>query len=110
MPARTAPCTATGCAVTTTTTQDLPAAVLPDHGAAGAALREASCIVGWQIDNELNCETDEFYSKAIPWPSGSSFRRNMAPEELNKAWGTLFWNQTLQSPGSRCGRAPARHL
>ena len=25
-----------------------------------------ACIVGWQIDNELNCETDEFYSESDP--------------------------------------------
>ncbi len=52
-------------------------------------------IVGWQIDNELNCETADFYS-----PSDSvAFRaflrdRYETLERLNEAWGTVFWNQT----------------
>lgn len=52
-------------------------------------------IVGWQIDNELNCETDEFYSKA----DSDAFRVFLQEkygtlEKLNEAWGTVFWNQT----------------
>ena len=52
-------------------------------------------IVGWQIDNELNCEVDEFYSEA-----DSVAFRNFVKEKyktldnLNEAWGTVFWNQT----------------
>ena len=37
-------------------------------------------IVGWQIDNELNCETDEFYSEA----DSAAFR-----EFLKNRYGTL---------------------
>lgn len=51
-------------------------------------------IVGWQIDNELNCVTDEFYSDA----DHAAFRRYVRDkyltlEALNRAWGTVFWNQ-----------------
>lgn len=52
-------------------------------------------IIGWQIDNELNCEMDEFYSEA----DHCAFRiflqdKYRTLEELNRAWGTVFWNQT----------------
>ena len=52
-------------------------------------------IVGWQIDNELNCETDLFYSES----DSVAFRRFLerkygSLEQLNHAWGTVFWNQT----------------
>jgi len=52
-------------------------------------------IVGWQIDNELNCETADFYSEA----DSAAFRvflknRYGSLPELNRAWGTVFWNQT----------------
>ena len=52
------------------------------------------CIIGWQIDNELNCEVDEFYSPA----DSQAFRRFLQKrygslEALNEAWGTAFWNQ-----------------
>lgn len=52
-------------------------------------------IVGWQIDNELNCEVDEFYSEA----DSVAFRTFLKAkyktlDNLNEAWGTVFWNQT----------------
>lgn len=52
-------------------------------------------IVGWQIDNELNCETDEFYAEA----DSAAFRVFLQEKygflaALNDAWGTVFWNQT----------------
>ncbi len=52
-------------------------------------------VIGWQIDNELNCETAEFYSKS----DTAAFRRFLKEkyaslEDLNQAWGTVFWNQT----------------
>lgn len=53
------------------------------------------CIVGWQIDNELNCEKNEFYSEA----DHKAFRIYLKDkfktlEVLNEAMGTTFWNQT----------------
>jgi len=52
-------------------------------------------IIGWQIDNEINCQTDEFYSE---WDSIEfrEFLKNRygTLDALNDAWGTVFWNQT----------------
>lgn len=55
-------------------------------------------IIGWQIDNELNCGTKEFYSES----DTLAFRRFLQDkyktlEALNSAWGTVFWNQTYMS-------------
>ncbi|MDR0639192.1 MAG: beta-galactosidase [Spirochaetaceae bacterium] len=53
------------------------------------------CIIGWQIDNEINCGTDEFYSAS----DTAAFREFLKKkyqtlDNLNTAWGTVFWNQT----------------
>lgn len=76
-------------------------------------------IVGWQIDNELNCEVDEFYSES----DNIAFRNFLLEkyenlDELNRAWGTVFWNQTYTDwnqvyiprviPGA--SRNPHQHL
>ena len=55
-------------------------------------------IIGWQIDNEINCETDEFYSES----DDLAFRnwvqnKYESLDALNAAWGTRFWNQTYSS-------------
>ena len=52
-------------------------------------------IIGWQLDNEFNCETDEFYSDA----DHQAFRMFMKEkygtlDALNEAWGTVFWSET----------------
>lgn len=52
-------------------------------------------VVGWQIDNELNCETNVFYSEA----DHVAFRKWLQSkyktlDQLNRAWGAVFWNQT----------------
>jgi beta-galactosidase len=52
-------------------------------------------LLGWQIDNELNCEVDVFYSDA----DHAAFRlwlqdRYGDLDRLNDAWGAVFWNQT----------------
>ncbi len=52
-------------------------------------------VIGWQIDNELNCERDEFYSES----DTAAFRvflqkKYGSLDRLNEAWGTTFWNQT----------------
>lgn len=53
------------------------------------------CVIGWQIDNEMNCENNQFYSES----DTISFRRFLQDkygtlDKLNDAWGTVFWNQT----------------
>lgn len=52
-------------------------------------------VIGWQIDNEINCERNEFYSES----DTIAFRKFLQDkygtiENLNEAWGTVFWNQT----------------
>ncbi len=52
------------------------------------------CIVGWQIDNELNCETAEFHSESDQRAFRSFLKEKYGTlEALNEAWGTAFWNQ-----------------
>ncbi|PHV69239.1 beta-galactosidase [Sporanaerobium hydrogeniformans] len=55
-------------------------------------------IIGWQIDNEINCHMDVFYSEA----DTHAFRAYIQEKyktlhQLNEAWGTVFWNQTYTS-------------
>lgn len=55
-------------------------------------------IIGWQIDNELNCENDLFYSES----DHEAFRvylkdKFLTLDNLNEAMGTAFWNQTYTS-------------
>ncbi len=52
-------------------------------------------IIGWQIDNEFNCQTKEFYAEADTL-AFRDFLKNkyQTLEKLNEAWGTVFWNQT----------------
>ncbi|WP_169087829.1 beta-galactosidase [Paenibacillus sp. PL91] len=52
-------------------------------------------VIGWQIDNEFNCEISEFYAPA----DHDAFRvwlqeKYGSLERLNEAWGTVFWSQT----------------
>lgn len=52
-------------------------------------------LIGWQIDNELNCETNAFYSEADHTAFREWLRRRYGTlDALNKAWGAVFWNQT----------------
>lgn len=53
------------------------------------------CIIGWQLDNEINCEMNVFYSES----DSKAFRvflieKYKTLDALNEAWGTAFWNQT----------------
>ncbi len=52
-------------------------------------------VTGWQIDNEINCEIDVFYSQS----DDDAFRAYLQAhfgtlDALNKAIGAPFWNQT----------------
>jgi beta-galactosidase len=52
-------------------------------------------VVGWQIDNELNCETSEFYSEADHAAFRSFLKEKYGTlDALNAAWGTVFWSET----------------
>ncbi len=69
------------------------AARITEAYASHYARRES--VIGWQIDNELNCEIDRFYSES----DTAAFRRFLQEkygtlDALNEAWGTVFWNQT----------------
>ena len=51
-------------------------------------------VIGWQIDNELNCHRQESYSDA----DDAAFQKWLEEkygdvENLNRAWGTRFWSQ-----------------
>ena len=52
-------------------------------------------VIGWQIDNELNCQIDVFYAEADQTAFRSWLKDKYSTlAELNHAWGTTFWNQT----------------
>lgn len=64
----------------------------------GAHYAKHPNIIGWQIDNEINCEANEFYSES----DTKAFRvflqnKYKTLDALNEAWGTVFWNQTYTS-------------
>ncbi|MDO4853256.1 MAG: beta-galactosidase, partial [Clostridia bacterium] len=51
-------------------------------------------VVGWQIDNELNCETDEFYAEADHVAFRAFVQKKYKTlDALNDAWGTAFWSE-----------------
>ncbi|OMF03796.1 beta-galactosidase [Paenibacillus amylolyticus] len=59
------------------------------------AYKDHPSLIGWQIDNEFNCHMDVFYAEA----DHVAFRewlknRYESLENLNQAWGTVFWSQT----------------
>lgn len=52
-------------------------------------------IIGWQIDNEFNCELDTFYSESDTRAFRAYLQKTYKTlDHLNEAWGTVFWNQT----------------
>lgn len=53
------------------------------------------CIIGWQIDNEMNGVTNEFYADADHIAFREYLKKKYQTlDRLNEAWGTVFWNQT----------------
>lgn len=52
-------------------------------------------IIGWQLDNEFNCEIGEFYSESDTLRFREFLKEKYGTlDALNEAWGTTFWNQT----------------
>lgn len=59
------------------------------------AYAKHSCVIGWQIDNEINCETNEFYSESDTIAFRAYLKNKFGTlDALNEALGTTFWNQT----------------
>jgi len=57
--------------------------------------KEHPAIVGWQLDNEFNCETNVFYSEADHAAFRKWAKRKYGTlQALNEAWGTVVWSQT----------------
>ena len=57
--------------------------------------RDHPVVIGWQIDNELNCHLDTSFAES----DHQAFRtwcreRHQTLDALNQAWGTAFWSQT----------------
>jgi beta-galactosidase len=60
--------------------------------------RDHPAVIGWQIDNELNCHLDVSFAES----DHEAFRewcrdRYVTLEALNDAWGTAFWSQTYSA-------------
>lgn len=55
-------------------------------------------VIGWQIDNEINCEVSVFYSDADREAFRSYLKDHFGTlDALNEAIGARFWNQTYTS-------------
>lgn len=55
-------------------------------------------VIGWQIDNELNCETNVFYSQADHDAFRTWLKKRFGTlEALNDAIGGRFWSQSFSA-------------
>jgi beta-galactosidase len=69
----------------------------------GAHYGKNPCVAGWQIDNEVNCETNEFYSENDTIAFREFLKKKYRTlDTLNSAWGTVFWNQTYTDWNEVC--------
>ncbi len=51
-------------------------------------------VIGWQIDNEINCEVDVFYSESDIVAFREYLKKKYGTlEKLNQELGMVFWNQ-----------------
>ena len=59
------------------------------------AYKDHPAVIGWQLDNEFNCEINVFYAEADHAAFREWLRKRYGTlDNLNKAWGTVFWSQT----------------
>ncbi len=57
--------------------------------------RDEPAVIGWQIDNELNCHMDVSFADSDHQAFREWCRRKYGTlQALNHAWGTSFWAQT----------------
>ena len=84
---------------------------------AGKSFGHHPAVIGWQIDNELNCETDEFHSEADDMAFRCYLKEKFGTlDALNEALGTVFWNQTytaweeIHLPRVTVSNGPNPHL
>jgi beta-galactosidase len=57
--------------------------------------RDNTNIIGWQIDNEMNCENPRCFSESCRIAFRNWLRHKYGTlEELNARWGTVVWSQT----------------
>ncbi|CAH1223431.1 Beta-galactosidase BgaA [Paenibacillus plantiphilus] len=57
--------------------------------------KDHPAIIGWQIDNELNCEVNVFYADADHRAFREWLKKKYGTlDQLNHAWGATFWSQT----------------
>ena len=67
-------------------------------------------VVGWQIDNELNCETNEFYSEADHRAFRAYMRERFKTlENLNDKMGGVVWSQIYTDWSQLHLRRPTIH-
>lgn len=80
--------------------------------------KDHPAVIGWQIDNELNCETNVYYSEADHVAFRACAKAKYGTlDALNAAWGTVFWSQTYTewnqihlSRPTTAGKSPNPHL
>ena len=59
---------------------------------------EFSNVIGWQIDNELNCHRSESYSKTDDIAFSKWLKEKYKTiENLNECWGNRFWSLKFNS-------------
>lgn len=63
--------------------------------ALGNHYRTHPAVIGWQIDNELNCHLDVSFAESDHRAFRAWCRQRYSTlAALNEAWGTAFWSQT----------------